>query len=333
MSAIPRVGFASLGGTITMAPQSSDGTIVPTLTAEDLVASVPGLGELATLDVHTLSRSPGASLTPRDVIDAVAWARDQVDRGCDGVVIAQGTDTLEETAFLAELLWDREQPLVFTGAMRGPAKSSADGVANLLAATRAAVSAGLRGTGVSVVIDDTIHLASRVRKNHSYALWAFESPNGGPIGTVVEDQVRLGAIPPRREPIRLAETIDEVVVVPLLETFLGDDGSLLDSAIERGARGVVIAAFGAGHLPLATAEVVSRVSADVPIVVATRTGRGGTLSSTYGFPGSETDLLRRGAILSGMLDERKARMLLWLLVASGASKKAIAAEVLARGSR
>lgn len=329
----PRVGFASLGGTITMAPRIDDSTIVPTLTAEDLAAGVAGLADLAELEVRTLSRLPGASLSPSDVVDAVSWARQQVDLGCAGVVIAQGTDTLEETAYLAELLWDREEPLVFTGAMRGPAKPSSDGGANLLAATRAAVDGGMRGAGVTVVLDDTIHLASRVRKNHSYALSAFQSPGGGPLGAVVEDQVRLGAVPNRRSPMRLEASLRENVSVPLLETFLGDDGSLLASVVEGGASGVVIAAFGAGHLPLATAEVVSEVTARVPIVVSTRTGNGGTLSGTYGFPGSETDLVRRGAMLSGVLDARKARILLWLLVASGADHDVVAAEVAARGSR
>jgi L-asparaginase len=269
-------------------------------------------------------------LRAADVIDAVSWARQQIDLGCAGVVIAQGTDTLEETSYLAELLWDRDEPLVFTGAMRGPAKPSSDGVANILASTRAAVTAGLRGAGVTVILDDTIHLASRVRKNHSFSLSAFESPNGGPIGVVVENQVRLGMLPHRRGPISLTESPRDDIFVPLIETFFDDDGSLLTSVVNRGASGVVIAAFGAGHLSLSAAEVVSEVSSQIPIVVSTRTGRGGTLSDTYGFPGSETDLVRRGALLSGELDARKARILLWLLASSAASSGAIAAEFLAR---
>src|ERR1700753_1146450 len=99
------VAFGSLGGTITMTPAQDSAAIEPTLKADDLVAAVPGLVDVADVRARTLASVPSASLTAADVLTALDWARAEVDAGADGVVIAQGTDTLEETAYLADLLW------------------------------------------------------------------------------------------------------------------------------------------------------------------------------------------------------------------------------------
>ncbi len=68
----PRVALASLGGTITMTPTSSG--VVPTAGAADLTAAVPGLVEIADLEVETLFTKPGASLDFADVLNVLGWA-------------------------------------------------------------------------------------------------------------------------------------------------------------------------------------------------------------------------------------------------------------------
>lgn len=313
-AALPRISVAALGGTIAMRAAPGRDGVVPTLTADSLVGGIPELREVARIDAVTLSNLPSASLTPAAVLEAVDWASSEVQRSQRGVVITQGTDTLEETSYLASLVWDRDEPLVFTGAMRSPAQPSADGPANLIAACRVAGSASARGLGVLLVMDDDIHEARWAQKTHSTALDSFRSPPVGPLGHVVEHRVRL------HRPATPGHTVARPTsdpYVPVLETHLGDEGATLRAIREFGADGVVIAAFGAGHVSAAMARGIEVTARSIPVVVSSRTQAGGTLTNTYGFEGSEIDLARRGAILSGSLDPRKSRILLWALLGAG----------------
>ncbi|MGJ9412697.1 asparaginase [Aeromicrobium sp. CF4.19] len=330
----PKVAVGSLGGTIAMTPGASApspgrtaGAVVPTLRAADLLAAVPALAEIATVTADDVRTVPGASLTEADLREALLWARAQVDAGAVGVVLTQGTDTLEETAYLLDLWWDRAAPLVLTGAMRSAAVPGADGPANLLAAVRTASAPAARDCGALVVMDDRVHAASRVRKSHATTTGAFTSPDTGPLGSVHEGRVLVR--PSRRHPslplpVRTAR-------VALLETHLGDDGALLRASAELDHDAVVLAAYGVGHVSADLAEVVSEVQARIPVVVASRTGAGSTARATYGFPGSETDLVRRGALLAGWLDPRKARVLTWAVLSSTSSPDRLASELATRG--
>lgn len=328
----PRVAVASLGGTITMTTDDrDDATVVPTLNAEDLVASVPELAAAATLTAHTLSTIPGASLTAADLLRALTWARAQIDDGVDGVVLAQGTDTIEETAYLLDLYWDRSAPLVVTGAMRNPSIAGSDGPANLLAAVRTATSPRARELGTLVVMNDQIHAAARVRKMRASGTDAFASPDFGPLGFLEEGAVVIGNRP-RRWPSIAARPERPVPRVALLETYLGDDGAALDLIAEAAYDGIVLAGFGVGHASPKIADALERTVTRCPVVLSSRTGSGTTYRATYGFTGSESDLLARGAIASGWLDPRKARILLSSLISAGFDREAIRAEFARRGS-
>lgn len=92
------------------------------------------------------------------------------------------------------------------------------------------------------------------------------------------------------------------------------DSLFLENVITLGYDGLVIAAFGAGHVSEQWADVIESVAGKIPVIIATRTGSGSTAKSTYGFKGSEMDLIRRGAVMAGFVCPRKARILLWLLV-------------------
>lgn len=326
----PLVAVASLGGTITMT--SSTGTNVqPTLTADDLILGVPGLADVGDLRARTIATKPGASLTIAHLEETLLWAREAVHAGAAGAVIIQGTDTIEESAYLLDLHWDREEPLVVTGAMRHPASAGADGPGNLLAAVMTAASENARGRGVMVVLNDTIHAAEQVHKGRASGLDAFMSGSFGPLGVVEEGKVHFRGPTGRRVPLD-GPVQRGPAKVALLETHFGDDGALVDLAVAAGYQGIVIGAFGVGHVPSAVAEAIGRAAESIPVVFATRTGAGTTYARTYGFNGSESDLIARGAIGAGWLSPKHARMLLERLISEGCNRSLIAAEFGSRGS-
>src|SRR6266540_7545818 len=310
------VSLFTLGGTIAMAGHSGGG-VVARLTGADLTAAVPGLAEVGELDVRDVHAVPSASLTFAQVLDVVAAASRAVDEGATGVVVTQGTDSLEETAYLADLVWPHAAPIVFTGAMRNPTMAGADGPANLLAAVRVAASGAARDLGALVAFSDEIHAARWVRKTHSTSTATFASPNAGPIGHVVEDRVRILARPARLDGVqgRAEPAALEATRVALYTVTMDDDGLLLQGLADT-HQGLVVAGFGVGHVPSALAPVLGELAARMPVVLTSRTGGGSVLRNTYRSVGSESDLLERGLIDGGFLDPYKARVLLRLLLAT-----------------
>jgi L-asparaginase len=314
----------ALGGTIAMSRRTESGLVVPELTAEQLMSDVPGLPDGVAIKTKTVVNRPGASLTIANLVELLQVAREAVDAGALGIVVTQGTDTMEETSFVLDLLWNRSAPLVMTGAMRNPTQAGADGAANLLAAVAVAASDTCRDLGCLVVMNDVIHAARYVRKEHSSSPAAFVSPSAGPLGAVVEGHAVTRLIPARPS-LRLDEPTGVTARVALVEATLDDDGDLLCESLVESFDGLVIAGFGAGHLSETAASRAVAVAAVKPVILASRCGAGGSLRSTYGFVGSESYLLANGLISAGDLDARKARLLLLSLLSAGADRRAIGA--------
>ncbi|MEN3210340.1 asparaginase [Methylorubrum populi] len=319
---LPRILLLSLGGTITMT-RSSEGGIVPTLTAADLAASVPGLDTVAAIETLSPLRRPSAGLTLDDLIGVARTLNERLAGDLDGAVVIQGTDTIEETAFVLDCLVAGDKPVVVTGAMRGPESAGADGPANLLAATIVAGSPAARGLGVLAVLNDEIHAGRLVQKAHTALPSAFRSPLAGPVGLVIEGEARI-FLRSRRSPALTGPLADESAPVALLKMGIGDDGRLLAALPDLGFRGVVIEGMGAGHVPEALAAIVSGLVERVPVLLASRTATGPVFCRTYGYPGGEIDLLARGALSAGALSGLKARLLLQLLLRAGIERAAYA---------
>lgn len=313
-----------LGGTIAMAGHR-DG-VVHRLDGAALMSAVPQLADLdAVIDAYDFRALPGACLSFDDILQLVARAERTVRDGSTGVVVVQGTDTIEETAYLIDLVWPHDEPVVVTGAMRNPTLAGPDGPANLLASAQVAGSDQFAGLGCLVVLNDQVHAARYVRKTHSSSPASFASSDSGPVGQLVEGVPVVLARPPSR-PILARPASAAATPVALVTVALDDDGGLLEGLADRYA-GLVVAGFGVGHVPARLADRLGDLAARMPVVLASRTRSGSVFTHTYGFAGSESDLRGRGLIGSGFLDPYKARVLLRLLLAGGATRAEIEATV------
>jgi L-asparaginase len=135
-----RILLVALGGTIAMTGTGRG--VAATMTADDILAAVPGLDRLGVdLETITFRNQPSASLSVPDLLGLYELI---APREAYGVVVTQGTDTLEETAYALDLLHDGPFALVMTGAMRNPTLAGADGPANVLAAVAVAASPDAR---------------------------------------------------------------------------------------------------------------------------------------------------------------------------------------------
>lgn len=315
--ALPRLLFLSLGGTITMVPSESGG-IAPKLGAAELVASVPALKDVGDIEAHSPFKLPSPSLTQANLVEVADRLNKAFASGIDGAVVIQGTDTIEESAFLLDLLVGGDKPVVVTGAMRGADAPGADGPANLLAAARVAASPASRGMGVLAVLNYDIHAARFVQKSHTALPSAFLSPLVGPLGVVAEGKPLFYCRVTRNPTLPLDPGPPPPIA--LIKIPMGDDGRLLRDIAKLGYAGAVIEGMGAGHVHADVAPILGELATRIPVVLSSRSMTGPVFTSTYGYPGAEIDLIKRGLTPSGYLSGLKARLLLGLAVRQGTKK-------------
>jgi L-asparaginase len=306
-----RVRILGAGGTIAMGGPSA----TPQLDAEALVAAIPGLDGRDGLEARDVVNKPSAHLTLEDMLRVCREARDAARRGI-GVVVTHGTDALEETAMLCDVIHDAEAPIVFTGAIRPATAAGADGPANLLDAVSVAASEEASGMGVLVVFGSEIHHARCTRKTDTTSLVAFSSPQTGPLGRVTEGHPTIWSRLPRNPPLDPVDLDRRVLVVP---TGAGDDGTLARAALATEPDGVVIGTLGAGHLAPPLLELWAEAAERIPVIAYCRPERGVVLTGTYGYAGSEQDLRGTQIIPAGFLSPQAARMKLLACVASDLS--------------
>jgi L-asparaginase len=309
------IAIVFTGGTISMRIDPAAGGAVPTLTGAKLVKLAPGIQSIAEIEIHEWATMPGAHLTVDQMWSLRGYVADLVARpDIDGVVVTQGTDTIEETSYLTHRSLVTPKPVVFTGAMRTSEDLGWDGPSNLTDAVRVAASADARGSGVLVVFNSRIYTAGDVTKVHTYMLDAFDSPGLGPLGVLDDGRVLFHrGLPGEREVLTPKSPATPVDIV---YAYAGADGRLLD-ALRAEGRGVVVAALGRGNTPLAMYEAIKRWIADgKPVVITSRAARG-RVGPTYGFPGGGRSLYAAGAIFAGARRPAQARIDLMLALGAG----------------
>ncbi|MBN9143591.1 MULTISPECIES: asparaginase [unclassified Novosphingobium] len=300
------------GGTISSLPDAGG----------KLAGGASGLGEtLAGPVVRQVYAGLSEDMTLADmarVRDAVLAALGEPEVA--GVVVAHGTDAMEETAYLIDLSLPLTKPVIVTGAMLPISDPASDGPGNLAAALRAAATPELAGHGALVAFAGHLIPAALVYKHATSALDGF-GWRGGTAGAASGEAITPPAPLPRFAPLAPVVPDD---ACPIIALSGGDDGAMIRAAVASGARGIVLMALGRGNGSVGAALAVAQ--AGVPVVVASRCPTGST-AADYA---SGQRLAEAGAIFAGGLGATQARILLSTLIAAGEDD--IAGQFAARGA-
>lgn len=306
----PRVALVVAGGTLgtvaaTRLDLSSYHETGRRQSAAELLDAVPELVQFAEIQPVDFRRVSSTALTVEDWMELVTVVGSLLASN-QAVVIAHGTNTLEETAYFLDLCLAPELPVVLVGAMRPLSSLSSDGPFNLLRAVQIASSSDAKGKGVLIAMGDRIFAARDATKTSSQAIDAFEALDAGPIGVVETDgRVVLDREVLRAGPHFSLDPDEGLPRVDVVVSHVGADGRLIDAAVAAGARGIVSAGAGAGRpTPLEEEALLKAAESGVVVCLSSRVGSGSVVPTP-------------AAVISGFVAARrlnpwKARILLAL---------------------
>lgn len=263
-------------------------------------------------------------------------------RGVAGIVVTHGTDTLEEVAYVVDEMGSGIVPVVFTGAMRPSWAADYDGAQNLENAVRLAACC-TTDSGTLVTMNGCVFDAVGVYKQDSLALDAFAARRGFPSVCLRAGRVEASAknalesiVQPSWTPTRwnrIGEIPDSLPhSVAIVTVGVGDDGALLggvgkdneanhaispERLVESGIHGLVVASLGAGTLPPAVLDCLTRLArSGLPVVCCAGTPSGPAAADAY-YPAVYGAIARAGLIFENYLSPRKARLRLMLSLGLG----------------
>jgi L-asparaginase len=307
------------GGTIAVTTKHAGP--VPALRGKEILERIPEIKSYlpnVEVDIFDFATLPGPHMSPEMMLTLTDFIR-AVGDDADGIVIAHGTDTLEETAFFLDLVTDSSKPIVFTGAMHHSLDAAWDGGKNLIDAVAVASSPLFHNEGILIVMDGAIHAANEVTKAHTIRIDTFRSPDFGPLGSVNILQMS----PP--EKLRSAkgrfhiELFDDVELpyVELLTTYSGMDDTLFRYSMDNNVSGIVVEAMGQGNVPPGVLNGIARArEKQFPVVITSRCPSG-PVRPYYAYEGAGLELQKMGCHFAPYLTGPKARLKLMLLIAAG----------------
>ncbi len=323
-AAKPNIYILATGGTIagSSASATEGNYTAGSKGVEDILSAVPQLGDLATIKSEQISNIGSQDMNDEIWLKLANRVSELLTKNdVDGVVIVHGTDTMEETAYFLSLVIKSKKPIVLVGAMRNADSMSADGPLNLYNAVAVAADKNAREKGALVVMNDEIHAAREVTKTNTTNVAAFTSPNSGKIGTVNYGVVNFYMAPLRKHTISSDFNIKDIKALSRVDIIYAhpqDVGDFVETAVQKGAKGIVVAGMGNGNLYPDTEAALAKASkAGVIVVRSSRTGSGSTSV------GSEVDDAKLGFLTADNLNPQKARVLLILALSKSSDKAKI----------
>ena len=295
------------GGTISSVYDPQKG-YAPALGAEKLLGGKPLPIADTKVEVIPFAAILSFAMTPEMILRLVELAEEKAaQQDVSGVVISQGTAMLEESPYLADLFWQSDKPLVFTGAMLNGSESDWDGPRNIRNALITAASEEARGKGVLVCLGGEIHAAKEVLKTHKTSLSPLCSVNAGPLGLIVNDKAVIYRAPLKR--ISFAQKRVEPAV-EIVKVAMGSSGVLVDALIKAGIRAIVLEALpGGGGVSQSIFDAVKR-NRDKAVFIMCPRSPGGIAFSKAGGGIGPVDQRAIGVLSAGSLTSVKARIFL-----------------------
>ncbi len=301
------------GGTISMRLIQVPQGVVPEVQFQSLMDQLKPLISDVNLKPVNWADRPSPHMTPDHMFQLAKDVEETLkESSIHGAVLVHGTDVMEETAFMLDLVMDSPKPVVLTGAMRYYGEPGYDGLRNLLYSIRVCKAQESLRLGVVVLMTDRLYAAKEVTKINSINVDAFGAPGLGPLGFIEGDQLQIIRYPRKRTILdvkRIEPNVD------LIKLSTGMDDRFIRCSLDHRVAGLVLEGFGMGNVPPGVIPAIEdTIDQGTPVVLASRCIQGGVWP-VYGYPGGGRRLRDKGVIMAGRLIGQKARIKLMVALA------------------
>ncbi len=252
----PRVKLFGTGGTIASRLDYRTGAVIPAFSPGELYGSVPELADICNMETSKLYGVFSENMGPDEWIGTANAIAAEIEKGVAGIVVGHGTDTMHHTAAaLSFMLQDSPVPIVMVGSQRSSDRPSSDAAINLINSTRTAATSDIAEVMVCMFGPTSdkyglLHRGTRVRKMHSSYRSTFRTLSDIPLGKIDEKGVTpfRSDYNKRRDDknIKLNAVFDDRVSLVYYYPAMKPD--IIDSLVEKGYKGIVIAGTGLGHV-------------------------------------------------------------------------------------
>lgn len=315
---LPKVTILSTGGTIASKIDYRTGAVTSQFTADDVLAAIPELKEIAEFKGRVISSTLSENMDPETWQILARAVVEEIEAGANGIIITHGTDTMMYTAAALSFMIETPVPIVLVGSQRSADRPSSDNAMNMICAALVAISDIAE---VSVVMhgstsDDfcEIHRGTKVRKMHTSRRDAFKSINFLPIGVVDYDtgeiKTSIDYIRRGEKPLKFKPGMEPKCA--LVKFTPGADSDILDYYINSGYRGLVLEGTGLGHVSTKWIPMIRKATdAKIPVIVTSQCLNGRICDLVYD---TGRDMLKAGAIEGeDILPETALVKLMWVL--------------------
>jgi len=319
-----KICLITTGGTIASKLEPQSGHVTASVTGSELRAMLHDpldgieitIDEFCNVGSYALDLPMGFALAQR-----VAERLQGSD--FDGIVVTHGTDTMEESAFMADLVVRSDKPVVFTGAQHAADDPNPDGPRNITDSVRLAASEAARGLGSVICFEQEFHAARDVTKSHTSRVDTFISAEHGKLGEVDGDRIVVHRRPVLRRQYQAAEITPDI---ELIKIAMGTNDRYMRFAAANGAKAIVLEGFGRGNATPSIADAATElVKRGTPVIMTSRCQRG-RVKAIYGNGGGKT-LAEGGVIFAGDLSGQKARVLVSVLLGMGLDGERLRGEI------